>query len=74
MTRSCNNAESLNFLLKHLDFSEIVPIFASSDHQFLTIRAESREEQDLFDTASEQDITDTTPFKNHSSRGGFYLS
>ena len=40
----------------------------------LAIRAESREEQDLFDTASEQDITDTTPFKNHSSRGGFYLS
>ena len=28
----------------------------------LAIRAESRERQDLIDTASEQDITDTTPF------------
>ena len=31
----------------------------------LAIRAESRERQDLIDTASEQDITDTTPFKSH---------
>ena len=59
---------------ENLELSKIVSIFAASEHQFLTIRAESREEQDLFDTASEQDITDTTPFKNHSSRGGFYLS
>lgn len=28
----------------------------------LAIRVESRERQDLVDTASEQDITDTTPF------------
>jgi len=28
----------------------------------LAIRAESREKQDFIDTASEQDITDTTPF------------
>ena len=28
----------------------------------LAIRVESRERQDLIDTASEQDITDTTPF------------
>ena len=40
----------------------------------LAIRVESRERQDLIDTASEQDITDTTPFWNHPAKGGFYCS
>ena len=40
----------------------------------LAIRAESRERQDLIDTASEQDITDTTPRYSHPVKGGFLLA
>ena len=37
----------------------------------LAIRAESRGRQDFIDTASEQDITDTTPFLKPSCKGWF---
>ena len=53
-------------------YFEIIRIFAPSFHG-LTIRVESREEQDFIDTASEQDITDTTPFLNSPLQSKGYV-
>jgi hypothetical protein len=61
----------MQIYLYSLRLIEILHYLCSVKGSLLTIRAESREGQDFIDTASEQDITDTTPFLKPSCKGWF---